>query len=67
VFAGDGGATLMAVKAETGEVLWRHRLPGTFWGAPSTVMVDKQQLLLMPAGQALTAFAVGSPAPSSTR
>ena len=40
-----------------------HRLPGTIWGAPSTVMVDRQQLLLMPAGQTLTAFAL---APSTT-
>ena len=63
VFAGDHASTLMAVKADTGQVLWRHRLPGTIWGAPSTVMVDRQQLLLMPAGQTLTAFAL---APSTT-
>jgi alcohol dehydrogenase (cytochrome c) len=67
VFAGDAAATLMAVKAETGQVLWRHRLPGPFWGAPSTVMVDKRQLLLMPAGQTLTAFALGSPATPAPR
>jgi alcohol dehydrogenase (cytochrome c) len=67
VFAGDAAATLMAVKAETGQVLWRHRLPGPFWGAPSTVMVDKRQLLLMPAGQTLTAFALGSPSTPGTR
>ena len=66
VFAGDGASTLMAVNAETGQVLWRQRLPGTFWGAPSTIMVDKRQLVLMPAGQTLTAFALG-PAPTSTR
>ena len=58
VFAGDHASTLMAVKADTGETLWRHRLPGAFWGAPSTVMVDGRQLLLMPAGQTLTAFAL---------
>jgi alcohol dehydrogenase (cytochrome c) len=58
VFAGDDVSTLMAVKAETGQVLWRHRLPGAFWGAPSTVTVDGRQLLLMPAGQTLTAFAL---------
>jgi hypothetical protein len=57
VFAGDHAGTLMGVKAETGQVWWRHRLPGTFWGAPSTVMVGKQQLLLMASGQTLTAFA----------
>jgi alcohol dehydrogenase (cytochrome c) len=60
VFAGDHAGTLMAVKADTGQVLWRQRLPGTFWGAPSTVMVDKRQLVLIPAGQTLTAFALGS-------
>jgi alcohol dehydrogenase (cytochrome c) len=63
VFAGDDAGTLMGVHAETGRVLWRHQLPGMFWGAPSTVMVDGRQLVLMPAGQTLTAFAL----PSSTR
>jgi alcohol dehydrogenase (cytochrome c) len=60
VFAGDHASTLMAVKADTGQTLWSHRLPGAFWGAPSTVMVEKRQLLLMPAGQTLTAFALAS-------
>ena len=60
-------STLMAVKADTGQMLWRHRLPGAFWGAPSTVMVDKRQLLLMPAGQTLTAFALASPTTPGTR
>jgi alcohol dehydrogenase (cytochrome c) len=58
VFAGDDGGTLMAVHADTGRVLWRGELPGMFWGAPSTVMVDGRQLVLMPAGQTLTAFAL---------
>jgi alcohol dehydrogenase (cytochrome c) len=63
VFAGDDGGTLMGVHADTGRVLWRGQLPGMFWGAPSTVMVDGRQLVLMPAGQTLTAFAL----PSSSR
>jgi alcohol dehydrogenase (cytochrome c) len=67
VFAGDHASTLMAVKADTGQTLWSHRLPGAFWGAPSTVMVDKQQLLLMPAGQTLTAFALASLTTPATR
>jgi alcohol dehydrogenase (cytochrome c) len=58
VFAGDDEGTLMGVHAETGKVLWRHPLPGMFWGAPSTVMVDGRQLVLMAAGQTLTAFAL---------
>jgi alcohol dehydrogenase (cytochrome c) len=58
VFAGDDGGTLMGVSSDTGRVLWRHELPGMFWGAPSTVMVDGRQLVLMPAGQTLTAFAL---------
>lgn len=61
VFAGDHAGTLMAVGADTGRVLWRHRLGGAFWGAPSTVMVGGRQLLLMPAGQTLTAFALPAP------
>ena len=63
VFAGDDGGTLMGIHADTGRVLWRGQLPGMFWGAPSTVMVDGRQLVLMPAGQTLTAFAL----PSSAR
>jgi len=62
VFAGDDEGTLMGVHADTGRVLWKHQLPGMFWGAPSTVMVDGRQLVLMPAGQTLTAFALPSPA-----
>jgi len=60
VFAGDDEGTLMAVHADTGKVLWRHQLPGMFWGAASTVMVDGRQLVLMPAGQTLTAFGLPS-------
>jgi alcohol dehydrogenase (cytochrome c) len=67
VFAGDHTSTLMAVKAETGQMLWSHRLPGPFWGAPSTVLVDGRQLLLMPAGQTLTAYALGPPPTPGTR
>jgi outer membrane protein assembly factor BamB len=67
VFAGDDEGVLMAVGADTGRVLWRHQLPGAFWGAPSTVMVDGQQLVLMPAGQTLTAFALPAPARSTPR
>ena len=67
VFAGDHAATLMAVTADTGQMLWKHRLPGPFWGAPSTVMVDGRQLLLMPAGQTLTAFALAAPPTPATR
>ena len=58
VFAGDDAGTLMGVHADTGRVLWKHEMPGMFWGAPSTVLVDGRQLLLMTAGQTLTAFAL---------
>lgn len=58
VFAGDGSGTLMAVNADTGRVLWTHDLAGAFWGAPSTIMIGDRQVVLMPAGQRLTAFAL---------
>ena len=58
VFAGDDAGTLMGVHADTGRVLWKHEMPGMFWGAPSTVLVDGRQLVLMAAGQTLTAFAL---------
>jgi alcohol dehydrogenase (cytochrome c) len=67
VFAGDHASTLMAVKADTGQVMWRQRMPGTFWGAPTTVMIDGRQLLLMAAGQTLTAFALTPPTTPGTR
>ena len=71
VFAGDHEGTLMAVHADTGRVLWRHGLGGAFWGAPSTVLIGGRQLVLMPAGQTLTAFALpapnGTPAPPAGR
>ena len=67
VFAGDHGSTLMAVKSDTGHMLWSHRLAGTFLGVLSTVMVDERQLVLMTAGQTLTAFALGSPTTLGTR
>jgi hypothetical protein len=44
-------------------VLWTHDLNGAFWGAPSTVMVGDRQVVLMPAGQTLTAFALPAAAP----
>jgi alcohol dehydrogenase (cytochrome c) len=58
VFAGDHDGTLMAVHADTGRVLWKYDLGAAFWGAPSTVMIDGRQLVLMPAGSTLTAFAL---------
>jgi alcohol dehydrogenase (cytochrome c) len=58
VFAGDGSGTLMAVNADTGQVLWTYDLDGAIWGAPSTVMIGNRQVVLMPAGQTLTAFAL---------
>jgi alcohol dehydrogenase (cytochrome c) len=67
VFAGDHDGTLMAVSAETGRVLWRHDLSEPFWGAPSTFMIDGRQLLVMPAGAALTAFALPAARPAASR
>jgi alcohol dehydrogenase (cytochrome c) len=60
VFAGDDDGQLMAVNGRTGQVLWRYRFGAPFFGAPSSVLIDGRQVLLMPAGATLTAFALPS-------
>jgi alcohol dehydrogenase (cytochrome c) len=56
VFAGDHDGTLMAVNSQTGAMLWTYRLGSPLYGAPTTVMIDDRQVLLMPSGTSLMAF-----------
>ena len=58
VFAGDHAGTLMAVNSRTGDVLWRYPFGAPFYAAPTTFMIDGRQMLVMPAGATLTAFAL---------
>jgi hypothetical protein len=56
----------MAFNSRTGEVLWRYRFGAPFYAAPSTVTIDDRQILLMPAGTTLTAFALPASAAART-
>jgi len=58
VFAGDHDGTLMAVNARTGDVLWRYNFGAPFFGAATTAVIGGRQMLLMPSGATLTAFAL---------
>jgi alcohol dehydrogenase (cytochrome c) len=61
VFGGDHDGTLMGVNSRTGALLWKYYFGSALYGAPSTFMIDGRQILLMPAGATLTAFALPKP------
>lgn len=50
VFQGTATGKLEALDAATGELLWTHTVGGGVRAAPSTVMVDGEQLVLLPTG-----------------
>ncbi len=59
VFAGDHQGNFMAFDAGSGENLWHYQTGSRIWGAAAmTFMLDGQQLVLIPAGTTLTAFAL---------
>lgn len=59
VFAGDHEGNFMAFDAATGENLWHYQTGSRIWGAAAmTFMLDGQQLVLIPSGTTLTAFAL---------
>lgn len=59
VFAGDHEGNFMAFDVETGENLWHYQTGSRIWGAAAmTFMLDGQQLVLIPSGTTLTAFAL---------
>jgi outer membrane protein assembly factor BamB len=61
VFAGDNEGNFSAFAAATGERLWNYRTGAPIWGAAAiTVMLDGRQLVLIPSGATLTAFALPS-------
>ena len=61
VFAGDHEGTLMAINSRTGDVLWRYSSGAPFYAAPTTVIIDGRQIVLMPAGTTLMAFGLAMP------
>jgi alcohol dehydrogenase (cytochrome c) len=57
VFAGDNEGIFHALDARTGKQLWSYRMGSLIWGAaPTTVMLDGRQLVMLPSGNTLTAF-----------
>jgi alcohol dehydrogenase (cytochrome c) len=58
LFGGDQEGNIIALDAATGKHLWHYALGAPIYAAPTTVMVDGRQLVLMPSGTTLTAFAL---------
>src|SRR5215831_2237746 len=59
VFAGDGDGNIMAFDSRTGKNLWHYQLGFSMRStAGTTYLLDGRQYLLVPAGSALTAFAL---------
>jgi alcohol dehydrogenase (cytochrome c) len=57
VFAGDNEGYFNAFDSRTGKKLWSYRTGSLIWGAaPTTVMLDGKQLVLLPSGNTLVAF-----------
>jgi alcohol dehydrogenase (cytochrome c) len=59
VFSGDAQGNFMAFDSRTGKHLWRYQMGAAIHGAAATTyMLDGRQYVLIPAGAALTAFAL---------
>jgi alcohol dehydrogenase (cytochrome c) len=59
VFSGDAQGNFMAFDSRTGKNLWRYQMGAAIHGAAATTyMLDGRQYVLIPAGAALTAFAL---------
>ena len=58
-FAADGDGNLMAFESRTGKNLWHYQMGYQMRSTSGTTyMLDGRQYLLVPAGSALTAFAL---------
>jgi alcohol dehydrogenase (cytochrome c) len=58
VFSGDNEGHIFAADSRTGAEVWRYLLGAAVYAPPTTFMVDGRQVLVMPAGSTLTAFAL---------
>ncbi|HEV2598866.1 PQQ-binding-like beta-propeller repeat protein [Sphingopyxis sp.] len=66
VFEGTGDGYFQARAADTGKLLWSKYLGGSLQGAPSTVIRDGEQYILLPFGNANSSgTGVSSPQDSS--
>jgi len=59
VFSGDGDGNILAFDSRSGKNLWHYQLGASMRStAGTTYLLDGRQYLLVPAGSALTAFAL---------
>ena len=59
LFGGDAEGNLLALDSRSGKHLWSYRMGSLIWGAaPTTVMLDGRQLVMLPAGNTLVAFGI---------
>jgi hypothetical protein len=50
---------LLALNSRTGELRWGYQMGASLWGtSPITYMLDGRQVVLVPAGTTLTAWAL---------
>ena len=61
VFSGDFEGNFIALDATAGRHLWHYQLGSPIYAAPTTVMVDGRQLVLITSGTTLTAFSLRPP------
>jgi alcohol dehydrogenase (cytochrome c) len=60
-FTGDNDGYALAFDVRTGKPLWRYLIGAPIYAAPTTVLVNGRQIVLLPAGTTLTAFALNPP------
>jgi alcohol dehydrogenase (cytochrome c) len=61
VFVGEDGGALMAVNAESGQVLWAFQTNQTWKASPMTYMFDGKQYIAVAAGPNIIALAIPDP------
>ena len=59
VFAGESDGNFIALDAKTGKDLWHMQLGAAVYSAAITYQLDGKQYVVIPAGSAMFAFAVG--------
>ncbi|MGE3706354.1 MAG: pyrroloquinoline quinone-dependent dehydrogenase [Vicinamibacterales bacterium] len=59
LFSGDNEGNVFALDSRNGKLLWRYQLGANLYGtSPTTHMVDGRQILLVPSGTTLSAWAL---------
>ena len=58
VFTGNSEGHFIAADSRTGKELYRYPLGAVVYAAPTTLLIDGKQYVVLPAGYTLTAFAL---------